>query len=110
MQSTHYHAHIYFTLEMREAAKVLRQAIVDLNLHDVKVYELIDRPIGPHPVAMFEVDFSNVRFDFLKNWFEKNRAGLSILIHENTGDDLRDHTQGATWLGKKQDLNFSIFK
>ena len=110
MKSTHYHAHIYFGPETRGHAQKFRQAILDLNLVDVKVWELIDRPIGPHPLPMFEVDFSNERFEFLMDWFKKNHKELSILIHENTGHDLRDHTEGAFWLGEKQALVFSIFK
>lgn len=33
-------------------------------------------------------------------WLVINRGPLSALIHPNTGDDERDHTQRATWMGQ----------
>jgi len=32
------------------------------------------------------------------------------LIHPNTGDDERDHTQRATWMGQPLPVNLKIFK
>lgn len=34
-----------------------------------------------------------------------HRGPLSALLHPNTGDDVRDHTQRATWLGESYPLN-----
>lgn len=31
--------------------------------------------------------------------------GLTILLHEDTGDDLRDHTEGTRWLGNELKLD-----
>ena len=32
---------------------------------------------------------------------------LDILLHEDTGDDVRDHTEGARWLGNKLKLDLA---
>jgi len=31
-------------------------------------------------------------------------------VHPNTGDDERDHTQRAIWMGEKYPLDLSLFK
>jgi aromatic ring-cleaving dioxygenase len=39
-----------------------------------------------------------------------NRGPLSALVHPNTGEDLRDHTQRATWLGEPYPLNVGMLR
>lgn len=74
-----------------------------------------EEPIGPHPVAMFEVNiFTPAQFGAFIPWLVINRGPLSALIHPNciidkeTGahDVLRDHTQRATWMGERIPLDF----
>jgi aromatic ring-cleaving dioxygenase len=43
-------------------------------------------------------------------WLVINRGPLSALIHPNTDDELRDHTQRATWMGQPLPLNLKRFK
>lgn len=43
-------------------------------------------------------------------WLVINRGPLSALVHPNTGDDERDHTQRATWMGQPLPLHLSLFK
>lgn len=65
---------------------------------EVRIYQIFDRPLGPHPVGMFEVNlFSPEQFGAFVPWLVINRGPLSALIHPNTDDELRDHTQRATW-------------
>ena len=35
---------------------------------------------------------------------------MSILLHESINDDLRDHTDGARWLGEPLELNLGVFE
>lgn len=78
---------------------------------ELRIYRIWDKPIGPHPVAMFEVNvFTPAQFGAFIPWLVINRGPLSALVHPNTGDDVRDHTQRATWLGEKMTLDLSIFK
>jgi aromatic ring-cleaving dioxygenase len=43
-------------------------------------------------------------------WLVINRGPLSALIHPNTGENERDHTQRATWMGQPLPLNLGPFK
>ena len=76
---------------------------------ELRIYKLWDRPIGPHPVAMFEVNvFTPHQFGTFIAWLVINRGPLSALVHPNTGDALRDHTQRATWLGRPYPVNVDM--
>ena len=39
-----------------------------------------------------------------------NRGPLSALVHPNTDDEERDHSQRATWMGQPLPLNMRLFK
>lgn len=43
-------------------------------------------------------------------WLVINRGPLSALIHPNTGDDIRDHSQRATWMGEPLPVNLAMLK
>ncbi|CAG8081605.1 unnamed protein product [Penicillium olsonii] len=80
---------------------------------ELRVYRFWDCPIGPHPVAMFEVNlFTPAQFGAFVSWLVINRGPLSALVHPNTvqSEDERNHTQRATWLGDRLPLDTSVFK
>ncbi|TLD18323.1 hypothetical protein E2P81_ATG12118 [Venturia nashicola] len=78
---------------------------------ELRIYKVWDRPVGPHPVAMFEVNvFTPAQFGAFVSWLVIHRGPLSALVHPNTGDEVRDHTQRATWLGQPYPLNWSSVK
>ncbi|KAF7509293.1 hypothetical protein GJ744_008187 [Endocarpon pusillum] len=81
---------------------------------ELRIYQLFDQPIGPHPIAMFEVNlFTPAQFGAFVPWLVINRGPLSALVHPNTdsqGEDERNHTQRATWLGERIPLDVSAFK
>lgn len=89
-----------------------------LTLHlnpvpELRIYAFFDKPIGPHPVAMFEVNlFTPAQFGAFIPWLVINRGPLSALVHPNTVDEEeeRNHTQRATWLGDRIPLDLRIFK
>lgn len=105
-----FHAHIYFTAETRDVAQTLLNQIVR-ELGPILRYagKLIDRPIGPHPVPMFEIDFLPQHFLEVVTFLMANHRGLSALIHPQTGEDLLDHSEHALWLGKQLPLKLDIF-
>jgi len=35
--------------------------------------------------------------------------GLVVFLHPETGDDLKDHTDYAIWMGAMRELDLSIF-
>jgi aromatic ring-cleaving dioxygenase len=86
---------------------------------ELRIYKFWERPIGPHPVAMFEVNlFTPAQFGAFIPWLVINRGPLSVLIHPNTVDPVtgegseeeRNHTQRATWMGERLPLDTSLFK
>ena len=97
----YYHAHIYWpTPEQRSTAINLREPLDKLDCELGRVW---DKPIGPHPLPMYQVNYSDTNKKPVE-WLLET-TGLTILLHEDTGDDLRDHSEGIRWLGKKLDLN-----
>jgi len=78
---------------------------------ELRIYKVWDRPVGPHPVAMFEVNlFTPKQFGAFIPWLVINRGPLSALVHPNTDDEERDHTQRATWMGDRLPLDLTLFK
>ncbi|MCJ1285923.1 hypothetical protein MMC26_005265 [Xylographa opegraphella] len=78
---------------------------------ELRIYRFFDKPVGPHPLAMFEVNlFTPAQFGAFISWLVINRGPLSVLIHPNTEDEERDHTQRATWMGERLPLDLSVFR
>lgn len=92
-----YHAHIYYAPETRAIAERLRAAIG--RSFPARLGRWHDKPIGPHPISMYQVAFAVEEFPRLVPWLMLNRDGLSVLVHPETGNDYDDHTAFALWLG-----------
>ena len=78
-----------------------------------RIYRVWDRPVGPHLVAMFEVNiFTPAQFGAFVPWLVINRGPLSALVHPNHEDEdaLRDHSQRATWLGERMPIDLMTLK
>lgn len=91
----------------------------NVTVPELRIYRFWKEPIGPHPIAMFEVNlFTPAQFGAFIPWLVINRGGLSVLIHPNTvnpetdehDEAERDHTQRATWMGERVLLDLSLFK
>ena len=98
----------------REEANLLRTKLQTEFAHEIEagnihLYKMWDKPIGPHPISMFEIDFKDpALFGRLVQFYQLNHGRLSVLIHPRTGDDLKDHTVHALWLGHKVRLNTDL--
>ena len=92
-----FHAHVYYDPETRPAAERLREAIG--AGFKVQLGRWHDKPVGPHPVSMYQVAFAVPEFPRLVPWLMLNREALSILVHPLTGNDYDDHAHHALWLG-----------
>ena len=92
-----FHAHIYYDPETPPIAERLREAIG--AGFAVQLGRWHDKPVGPHPVSMYQVAFAVAEFPRLVPWLMLNRAGLTILVHPLTGNDYDDHAHYALWLG-----------
>jgi aromatic ring-cleaving dioxygenase len=89
------------------------------SVPELSVYTFWEKPIGPHPVAMFEVNiYTPAQFGAFIPWLAIWRGPLSALIHPNTveeGVPLRDiekrnHSQRAIWMGEKFPIDLGVFK
>jgi len=103
----HYHAHVYFDSQtLQFAGNLCEQAG---ELFNLKVGRVHQKLVGPHPKWSCQLVFSDTDFDQLIPWLSDNRNGLSVLVHAQTGDDLKDHTDYAYWLGDSVPLHLVLF-
>ncbi|KAK3174233.1 hypothetical protein OEA41_001477 [Lepraria neglecta] len=82
--------HIYFYQENKTQSKFARDLWTRIRheFPELRIYRVWDKPIGPHPIAMFEVNvFRPAQFGAFIAWLVINRGPLSALVHPNTGDD-----------------------
>lgn len=103
-----YHAHVYFDASTKPVARELREAAN--KQFGLPIGRMHEKFVGPHPRWSCQITFGARDFDSFIPWLDANRNGLSILVHALTGDDLRDHTDFAYWLGDPVTLDLSIFK
>jgi aromatic ring-cleaving dioxygenase len=107
---TDYHAHIYFDgPAARALAATLRERLAD-SFPEARLGSWHDRPVGPHTLPMYQVAFLPALFPTLVPFLMLNRAGLSVLVHPETGDDYTDHADHAAWLGRPLALNLEILR
>lgn len=104
---TGFHAHIYYDPASREAAARVRERLARF---DVQLGSWHDEPVGPHPKSMYQVVFSPGQFGKIVPWLMLNREGLDVLVHPETGDNVRDHSDRCLWLGEKLKLNIGVFR
>ncbi len=102
-----YHAHVYFEQETLAFATELCEKAGEL--FNLKVGRVHEKLVGPHPKWSCQITFGSKHFDEFVPWLDRNRAGLTVLIHALTGNDLEDHTKYAYWLGDSVELNLSMF-
>jgi aromatic ring-cleaving dioxygenase len=110
MQVTGFHAHIYFpSADLMEGSAFqerVRRSFGSL----VQVGRFHAVPVGPHPIAMFQVAFPVGHLESLYAWLAEHREGRSVLIHPRTGNDLMDHRDHALWLGPPLQLNLAMLE
>ena len=98
-----YHAHVYWkNSQQRELAVVLRNGLSRLGC---RLGRIMDSNIGPHPLPMYQANYTDQNKLEVEKLLSTQGKGLSILLHEDTDDDIKDHTEGARWLGKKLELD-----
>jgi aromatic ring-cleaving dioxygenase len=93
-----YHAHIYYAPETKGKAAALREEIAE-RFPQAVLGRWHDAPVGPHPVAMYQIAFATELFPLLVPYLMLNRRDLTVLVHPETGNDFRDHSRHALWLG-----------
>lgn len=102
-----WHAHVYFDAASRDAAWALRERIAQALAGRFEMGRFHERPVGPHPKWSYQLAFAPEQFAFMVGWLTLNHAGLDVFIHPNTDDELRDHRDGALWLGHSHTLDLA---
>ncbi len=101
-----YHAHVYFDAETRDTAWGLRERLPDL-FPAAGVGRFHERTVGPHPAWSFQIAFPKALFAELIPWLMLNRQGLTVFVHAEGGDVIRDHTEHVMWLGPSRTLDLA---
>jgi aromatic ring-cleaving dioxygenase len=105
-----YHVHVYYDpAATRDAARRLRERVAS-QFPQARLGRWHDVPVGPHPQAMFQIEFPAAMLASFVPWLMLNRDGLTILLHPETGDDYTDHTAHAAWFGAILPLRVEIFQ
>jgi DOPA 4,5-dioxygenase len=106
----HYHAHIYYDAgSSRERASHLRERVA-AEFPAAILGRWHDKPVGPHPQAMYQIAFPHSMLASFVPWLMLNRDGLTILLHPETGDAYADHADHAVWYGAVLPLNLEILR
>lgn len=103
-----YHAHVYFDSDSKDTARSLCDRVA--KQFELNIGRFHERTVGPHPMWSCQITFSAKNFDDFIPWLDANREDLTIFVHGLTGDDLKDHTDYAYWLGQSVALNLGMFE
>lgn len=107
----YYDFHIYYFAhddESHKESNFLRERLLEKFSEEAGNGTIIvkvlpdSKVIGPHSTQFWEVDVAHPEiFLRLLTWFQLHHGNLSVLIHPHTGNDIKDHTLHALWLGQK---------
>jgi len=103
-----YHIHVYYGIYSRHQAAELR-ALVEKQF-SVQVSRWSDEPSGPHLTAQYQITFAPDQFSTLVPFMMMNRAGLTMLVHPQSGRPRDDHTLNAMWMGKILPVSIEFFR
>ena len=102
-----WHAHVYFDVSSRDAARALRETIEKELAGRMELGRFHEKPVGPHPMWSYQLAFAPADFPDVVSWLALNHDVLDVFIHPNTGAELRDHRDCALWLGRSHVLNLA---
>ena len=75
-----------------------------------KTWKIYHKNVGPHPLPMMELHFQESTREEVIAWIKSEASKHSALIHEDSGDDFKDHTDGVYWIGQELLIDFSFFE
>jgi len=101
-------AHIYYDENSFEQAKDLIQKAGETFV--LRVGHMHRKPVGPHPCWSCVLEFEPALFGELVPWLMLNRKDLTVLVHPDTGEDIKDHFDHALWMGEIKTLRRSVFE
>lgn len=102
-----FHAHVYFDeATVGQARGLCERARDEFGIEMGRVHE---KPVGPHPRWSCQLRVPREQFGEVVLWLSLNRDGLTVFVHPETGDDLKDHTEHAIWMGEMLELELGVF-
>ncbi|KAF5542079.1 DOPA 4,5-dioxygenase [Fusarium napiforme] len=113
--------HIYYLQTNETQTKYAKELWerIRREFPELRIYKFWEGPIGPHPIAMFEVNvFTPAQFGAFVAWLAIWRGPLSALVHPNVIPEKgvnrwasmkRDHLERAIWMGERLPLDLSLF-
>jgi aromatic ring-cleaving dioxygenase len=105
---TGWHAHVYYDPDATRAAAATLRERIGARFPAAVLGRWHDRPVGPHPTAMYQVAFPPELLPELLPFLALNRAGLTVLLHPETGRARADHVAHALWMGQVLPLNIAV--
>ena len=102
---TNWHAHVYFDAGSRDLAWQFRELVAARFGDKVQIGRFHEGPVGPHPQWSYQITIAPAEFAECVGWLALNHGSLDVFVHPNTGDELRDHRDGALWLGRSYELD-----
>jgi len=104
-----YDVHVYYDGEDEYKEAMDFRNKLQERFNWMRFYTPKERPIGPHPLPMWEADFGGYgnrhMWINVRDYIEKEHGELSVLIHPHSYDgDYADHTKNAFWAGEILDL------
>jgi aromatic ring-cleaving dioxygenase len=103
-----YHMHIYYDQVSKDRAALLREWVEER--FTVRMGRWHDVPVGPHPTAMYQIQFAPELFPTLVPFVMMNRMELTVLLHPQSGRPRDDHTVNATWMGEVLPVKTEVLK
>jgi DOPA 4,5-dioxygenase len=103
-----YHAHLYYDETSIEVARHVR-LLAKETFPDLELGNLHTNAVGPHPTWSTQLAFEPFLLPMILPWLMINRRQLTVFIHPLTGNDYRDHTDLAMWMGRQVSLNLAAF-
>ncbi len=113
-----YDIHVYFNdnyTPSRNESRKLREKLYEDFPEEIEDGRILvkawDKKLGPHFTEFWEFDFGSTElFAKLVPWITLNHGNLSVLIHPHTGEgqDYKDHTNHALWLGQPVPLSLEL--
>lgn len=102
-----YHAHVYWkNNHERDIALSLH---FQLEEYGCKIGRIWDKAIGPHPLPMYQVYYNSSNQNLVESYLQSQ--SLTVLLHEDIGvDHVRDHTEGARWIGEQLELDLKFLE
>lgn len=104
-----WHAHLYYSGAQRAAAEAVSERLAAVAAHAV-FGRWHDAPVGPHPRGSRQIGFGPDLLGVVLPWLVLHRAGLTVLVHPETGDAMTDHTAHAIWLGAPEPLRLDALR